>query len=120
MHEIQYEGKMMPYIVMTAKYPSHLAQEVTQKAMEANKKNLFPDDSEIQEVRVQSAGKLTEEGIKLMTVTLVKEGKLEEAIANIVKELGYFSQIAGFESTMEIWATREEGVQWFGIQLPKD
>jgi len=67
----------MPHIVIFMKYPSHLASTVVKKAIEANQKNLFPDDESLQETLVQAAGKLSEDGIRILSVTLVKEGKLE-------------------------------------------
>jgi hypothetical protein len=89
------------------------------KALEARQKNLFPDDESIQEVLVHSAAKVTEDGIKGLSVTLVKEGKLEEALNSIMKEIAYFSEIEGFESSIEVWATMQEGFQAYGMEPPK-
>jgi len=109
----------MPHIVLFVKYPSHIASEVAKKALNSIQKNLFPDDESIQEILVQSAGRLTEDGIRNLSVTLVKEGKLEEALSSIAKEMAYFSEIEGFESTYEVWATYQEGFKAFGMELPQ-
>lgn len=109
----------MPHIVLFVKYPSHLARTVAKKALEVMQKNLFPDDESIQKILVQSAGKLTEDGIRNLSVTLVKEGKLEEALNSTMNELAYFSEIEGFESSIEVWATFQEAFQAYGIEPPQ-
>jgi hypothetical protein len=108
----------MPHIVIFAKFPSHLTTTVVEKMLEANKKNLFPDDESIQETVVQSAGTFSEDGIRVLSVTLVKEGKLEEALNSVRKEEAYYSEIEGFESSIEVWSTLQEGLQAFGMKLP--
>ena len=108
----------MPHIVIFAKFPSHLTTTVVEKMLEANKKNLFPDDESIQETVVQSAGTFSEDGIRVLSVTLVKEGKLEEALNSARKEQAYYSEIEGFESSIEVWSTLQEGLQAFGMKLP--
>ena len=108
----------MPHIVIFAKFPSHLTTTVVEKMLEANKKNLFPDDESIQETVVQSAGTFSEDGIRVLSVTLVKEGKLEEALNSVRKEQAYYSEIEGFESSIEVWSTLQEGLQAFGMKLP--
>jgi hypothetical protein len=90
------------------------------KAIDAIQKNLFPDDETIQETLVQSAGKITEDGVKLLSVTQVKEGKLEEALAVVYKEMSYYSDIEGFESSVEVWATSQEGLQALGMEAPQE
>ncbi len=109
----------MPHIVIFAKCPSHLATTFVKKALEGIKKNLFPDDESIQETLVQSAGKMTEDGLRLLSVTSVKEGKLEEALNIVLKEMVYYSEIEGFESSVEVWHTYQEAMQALGIELPE-
>ncbi|MFQ5832969.1 MAG: hypothetical protein ACE5H4_09725 [Candidatus Thorarchaeota archaeon] len=108
----------MPHIVIFVKYPSHMANKVIERLLEARKKNLFPDDESIQENLVLSAGKFSEDGIRNMSVTLVKEGKLEEALNSVYKEVAYYSEIEGFEASVEVWVTFQEGLQALGIELP--
>ncbi|GAH07382.1 unnamed protein product [marine sediment metagenome] len=70
----------MPHIVIFMKYPTRIIKKVVQKALEALQKNLFPDDESIQETLVLSAWKSTEDGTRALSVTRVKEGKVEEAL----------------------------------------
>ena len=109
----------MPHIVIFAKCPSHLVTTMVKKVLEARQKNLFPDDESIQENLVQSAGKFTEDGTRLLSVTSVKEGKLKEALDIVYKEMVYYAEIEGFEASVEVWTTVEEGMQALGIELPE-
>ncbi len=109
----------MPHIVMFMKYPTHIVREVVQKALESVQKNLFPDDESIQETLVLSAWKSTEDGLRALSVTRVKEGKLEEALKMVNKEMVYFSEIEGFETSVEVWGTYQEAFEALGMELPE-
>ena len=108
----------MPHIVLFIKCPSHVVPKFVQKALEAMKKNLFPDDESIQETRVRSAWKYYEDGARGLSVTLVKEGKLEEALKMVYKEMTYYSEIEGFESSIEVWGTWQEAFEAMGMEPP--
>ena len=110
----------MPHIVIFMKYPNHLVRKVVQKALETVQKNLFPDDEAIQETLVLSAWKSTEDGTRALSVTRVKEGKLEEALKAVYKEMVYFSEIEGYEISVEVWGTWQEGFEALGIEAPSD
>ncbi|NVM38296.1 MAG: hypothetical protein HWN81_22065 [Candidatus Lokiarchaeota archaeon] len=110
----------MPHIVIFMKCPSHVVAKVVQKAMEARQKNLFPDDESIQENLVLSAWKTCEDGVQFLSVTLVKEGKLEEALKAIYKEMIYYSEIEGYELSIEVWGTMQEGFEALGMESPSD
>jgi len=100
------------------KYPNHLVREVVQKALEAMQKNLFPDDESIQETLVLSAWRTTEDGFRALSVTRVKEGKLEVALKMVNKELVYYSDIEGYEASVEVWGTWQEGFESLGMEIP--
>jgi hypothetical protein len=108
----------MPHIVIFMKYPSHIINEVVQKALEAIQKNMFPDDESVQETLVLSAWKSTEDGMKALSVTNVKEGKLEEALKSVYKEMAYYSNIEGYEITIEVWGTWQEAFEAMGMETP--
>ena len=110
----------MPYIVIFMKYPSHVADKVRQKSLEGQEKNLFPHDTHLQDTVVQSAGKFSEDGIRLLSVTLAKEGKLREALMSIGKEMSYMSEVEGFESSIEVWATLPEQYEILGTEPPSE
>jgi len=100
------------------KYPTRIVKKVVQKALEALQKNLFPDDESIQETLVLSAWKSTEDGMRALSVTRVKEGKVEEALKAVYKEMIYFSEIEGYEISVEVWGTWQEGFEALGMELP--
>ena len=108
----------MPHIVIIVTCPSHLASKFVEKVLEALKKNMFPDDESKQEALVRSAWKISEDGIKFLSITDVKEGKLEESLKTIYKEMLYYSDIEGFESTVEVWGTWREGFETMGLEPP--
>ena len=100
------------------KCPSHKIGTVTQKALKAIQKNLFPDDESIQETLVLSAWKSSEDGIDSLSVTRVKEGKLEEALKMVYKEMAYYAEIEGYEISIEVWGTYQEAFEALGLDLP--
>ena len=110
----------MPFVVIFMKYPTHLVKKVVQKAVEANQKNMFPDEEDLYEVLVRSAWKSTPEGLKAMSVVLVKEGKLEETLKSIYKEMLYFSELDGLESSVEVWGTWREAFEVMGMEIPSE
>jgi hypothetical protein len=108
----------MPHLVMFMKCPSHIINKMIQKTLEALQKNLFPDEEDLYEVLVRSAWKSTEEGIKSFSVLRVKEGKLEETLKSVYKEMVYYSELEGFESSIEVWATWQEAFEAMGMEIP--
>lgn len=108
----------MPHIVVFAKCPGHTAGKFVQKAVEAVQKNLFPDDESKQTILVRSAWKMSEDGIRSLSISDVKEGKLEESLKTVYKEMLHYSDIEGFESTVEVWGTWREGFEAMGIEPP--
>lgn len=109
----------MPFVVIFMKYPSYVVNTVVKKALESVQKNLFPDDDSLYEVLVRSAWKVTEDGLRALSVCRVKEGKLEETLKSIYKEMIYYSEIEGYESSVEVWGTWQEAFEAMGIEIPE-
>ena len=107
----------MPYIMSFVKYPSYLAPKVAKRYLELLQQNPDNDDS-IGEAIVQSAAKITDEGVKILGVTRVKKGKLDEAWNAALQARAFFMDIEGYEASIEVWATVEEGLQVLGMNLP--
>ena len=106
----------MPYLVSNVKYPSHIAAKVAQKYFEVLQK--FPDDDSIAEVIIRSAVKVTEDGIRVLGVTRVKEGKFEEAWNQSMESRAAFLDLEGYEASIEVWATIEEALRTIGMKMP--
>jgi hypothetical protein len=106
----------MPYLVSFVKYPSHIAPKVAKKYLELLQK--FPPDNSLGENIVPSAVKVTDEGIRILGVTRVNKGKLEEAWNLAIEQRAFFLDVEGYESSLEVWATVEEGLAALGMKLP--
>lgn len=106
----------MPYIVVFVKFPSHIANKVSKRFIESQQK--FPDDDSLGETIIRSAVKTTTEGVNILTVTSVKEGKLEEALKNANNQIAFFVDIEGYEASIEIWSTVQEALATLGMKMP--
>lgn len=105
-------------MVMFMKCPSHVINKIVQKTLESMQKNLFPDREDLYEVLVRSTWKFTDEGLEGISITHVKEGKLEEALKSAYKEMVYFSEVEGFEASIEVWGTWQELFEAMGMEIP--
>ncbi|MHA1932265.1 MAG: hypothetical protein ACW96X_06970 [Promethearchaeota archaeon] len=106
----------MPYIIVFVKFPSHIANEVSKRFMESLQK--FPDDNSLGEVLVRSAVKTSIEGVNVLTVTRVNEGKLEDALRNTNNQIAFFVDIEGYEASIEVWGTVQETLATLGMKMP--
>ncbi len=107
----------MPFIWVTAYYPTHIRDEVLKKWVEARRK--FPDDPSLQEVIVNVASNTTKDGVKVVSIGKAKEGKLEEALTRVGTMMLMFQDIEGFEYTTELYATIEESLAAMGVKMPE-
>ena len=106
----------MPYIVVFVKFPSHIANKVSKRFMESLQK--FPDDDSLGEVIIRSAVKTTQEGVNILTVSSVNEGKLEESLKNANNQIAFFIDIEGYEASIELWSTVQEALATLGMKMP--
>ncbi|MFX0081739.1 MAG: hypothetical protein ACFE94_08300 [Candidatus Hodarchaeota archaeon] len=106
----------MPYIVSFVKYPSHLGPKIAKKYLEFLQK--FPPDDSLGENIIPSAVKVTEEGLRGLSVTRVKEGKFDEAYKLAIDQRAFFLDVEGYEGSIEVWATIEEALVAVGMKLP--
>ena len=81
----------MPYIFLEAWYPTDLVPEV----VSSNRK-----------------------GIKVVSITEVKEGKLQEALTWVGTRMISFQSIKGFEYKIRLWSTVVEALEPLGMSLP--
>ena len=107
----------MPYIISTSLYPSHKASEVAEKYLEAIQK--YPPDENLANPVVPAAVKTTGQGIKVIGISEVKEGKLEESLTRIGNMMVMFQSIAGFESSIDIYYTVTEALTMIGMSSPE-
>jgi hypothetical protein len=89
---------------------------MVKKAFEVNKK--FPPDDSLGDELVPTAINADMDGIKSLSVTLVKKGKLEEAILRARSILNMYFTVPGFKYSVETWATIEEAYTSIGQTPP--
>ena len=106
----------MPYLVTTSLYPSERAQEVGAKYLEALEK--YPVDESLSTQVVPAAVTTTHQGIKVIGISDVKEGKLEDALRRAGDFMVMFQNIAGFEYKVRVYSKVEEAMASIGMDMP--
>lgn len=96
----------MVYIVVKAWYPSHKTEEVEKRYMEGLQK--YPPDTSLAEQVVPLAARATKDGLEVMAISLVKEGKFDQALARIGRVSAMFGDIEGYEYSITVWVTLQE------------
>lgn len=107
----------MVYVVTNIIFPSHKAPETAKKFLEQLSK--YPDDESLGETAVNAAVKTTTCGIRVLNVSTVKKGKLEESLTRGNEILAMYNEIEGFEYTMEVWSEPAEALATLGMKMPK-
>ena len=68
---------------------------------------------------IPNAVKATEEGMTVISVHEVKEGKLEECLAQQQKQLLVFHDIPGYRYRMEVRFNVVEAIEMLGMKVPE-
>ncbi|MFX1580533.1 MAG: hypothetical protein ACFFBJ_12860 [Promethearchaeota archaeon] len=103
----------MPYIVTHSRYPTHKIPEVAKRYLKVMEK--FPPDETLSEEIVPASVKATERGIASIGISLVKEGKLEEALARTTQAMVMYHDIEGYEFSIEVQNTVSEALAFIGM-----
>ena len=107
----------MPYLITTSTYPSDKAAEVAEQYLQAMEK--YPNDDNLEIDIIPGAVKSNHQGIRVLGITEVKEGKLEEAYKKKVQRMVSFQGIQGFEYSIDINLTIIEALGMLGISPPE-
>ena len=107
----------MPYIIVQIWYPTHIGTEVTEKFLEVVKE--FPFDRSLGKETIQVASNTNKNGVEVMSIMEVKQGKLEEAWAWGSKRMGAFQSLKGFEYEMRLWSTLAEAFEGSEYSVPE-
>jgi len=107
----------MPYIIVTASYPLTKATEVAKKYLEVRKK--FPPDRSLGKEVVQVAVNTNKKGIEVMSISEVKEGKLEDALKLAGDSMIPYFPIEGFKYKIRVWSTIIEAMEYIGMKAPE-
>ncbi|MHA2289941.1 MAG: hypothetical protein ACXABG_14245 [Promethearchaeota archaeon] len=106
----------MPMLVVTAWYPYKRRMEVGKKAIEAIKK--FPPNETIVK-GLGTAIMRDKHGIKVITVSEVMQGKLQEALDLTNQTINFYMEVDGFNFRIDIAATAAEAMQTINMKLPE-
>ena len=106
----------MPHIMSTLWFPPTKRIDVAKKAIESFKK--FPADENIS---IQLAQGLVgdRQGIKSISISEVKEGKLEEAIAHALEILVFLAEIEGVTYKIDLMTTPVEAYTSVDMKPPE-
>ena len=106
----------MPYIFATSSYPTDLRDEVVEAYFKMLKE--MPFDRSLGKEIIQVAVTTNPKGIKTLSISDVKEGKLTEALLWTSKRMAYFHLIKGHEYKVRVWNSIVEALDSIGVSLP--
>lgn len=107
----------MPYIIVQICYPSHVADEVREKYIEMVKE--IPFDKSLGKETIPVTSNTTKNGIEVMSVVEVKQGKVEEAWKWGRKRMNRFQNVEGLEYDMRLWNTLTESLEGSEYSVPE-
>ena len=105
----------MPYLITTSLYPNEKAPEVGARYLEALV--LYPPDEDIGAEIVPAAVKSSHQGIKVLSISEIKEGKLDAAYTRATNMMVMFQNIPGFVYTVEVHLKVEEAMSAIGMDM---
>lgn len=75
----------------------------------------YPPDNSLGTRIVPGAVTTTLQGIKMISITEVKKGKLDDIMNRAATQMAMYYSIQGFEYTIERYATLEEAMSTLGL-----
>lgn len=106
----------MVYVVTTSVYPAIIAEEAGKKYIEVMKK--YPIDKSIEKALVPVAVKQTLEGMYVISITTVKQGKIKEVLDIESKRMLELCKIEGYKYSIEIMYDAVEAMGLLGMEAP--
>ena len=107
----------MPFIVVTVWFPLNKGTEAAEKYLEVRKE--FPTDRSLIKEVLQGAIKVKRDMIKSFSVSEVKPGKLDEALARQQNSMIPFHDIEGYEYNIEVYFSYPEAFGMIGMKAPE-
>jgi hypothetical protein len=108
----------MVYLFTYKIFPPDQAEYISKaylKVIKEDRANMRPLAKEI----IPNAVKATEEGISVISVHEVKEGKLGECLAQQQKQLLVYHNIPGYRYRMEVRFNVVEAIEMLGMKVPE-
>ncbi len=108
--------KNLVYIIVTTSFPIQKATEVAKKFVEERTKNP-PDRSLIKQIL--DALRVVRGRVKGISISKVKEGKLDEALLRVQNDMVPYHELEGYEYTIKIFFDVVEALEMVGIKPPE-
>ena len=107
----------MVYIIVTGWFPVQKGIEVAKKYVEERKKN--PLDRSLGKVILDSALRVVKGKVKAISISKVKEGKLDEALIRTQNDMVAYHELEGYKYTIEVLFDVVEALEMVGIKAPE-
>ena len=104
--DIQFVVNIMTYIVTTTWFPAYIGAEISKIYQEIGEK--FPPDDSLATTIIPIASMMTKKGMKMMSISEVKRGKLYEALSRTHNTLALFANVKEFKYKVELFASAKE------------
>ena len=108
--------KNLVYIIVTASFPVQKGIEVAKKFVEERKKNP-PDRTLIKQIL--DALRVVRGRVKSISISKVKEGKLDEALIRTQNDMVAYHELEGYKYTIEVLFDVVEALEMVGIKPPE-
>ena len=108
----------MPYVFNYVVFPLNKGEEIAKKWVESIK-DFRSETRPLAKEVVPNAVKVTMEGVEAISVTDVKEGKLDEFITALGKSMLRFHDIEGLKYRWEVRAKITEALELMGMKAPE-
>ncbi len=107
----------MVLIISTTRFPISKAQEVSERYIEVAKK--YPPDRSLEKVLVRMAARVIDDEVESISVSEVKEGKLEELIKRATEIQVLYRDIEGMKFRVETFLSGVEAMPMIGLKMPE-
>lgn len=108
----------MVIVMSTAYFPADKSEEVGKKYIEVTKK--FPPDRSISKPILRVGVRVTTDGMKVITISEVKEGKFSEFMNRIYQQVLIYSEIEGYRTEQEVFMSGTEAMPLVGLKMPEE
>ncbi|MFX1480242.1 MAG: hypothetical protein ACFFCI_19185 [Promethearchaeota archaeon] len=108
----------MPYVFITSLFPPHIAEELAKlyvKSLPEDRARLKPLGKEL----ISNAIKSKVDGIEVIGVWDIKQGKLEEFLFIQQESLAKYHEIEGYKYQIDVRFKAAEALTMIGIKMPE-
>ena len=104
------------YILVQCQYPAHIADEIGKSYIDAMAK--FPDDKSIAKPIVKACVKANLDGITVIAISQIKEGKTKDAMGLISGRMLVLAKVKGFKYSIDVTYDAIEAMGLLGMEAP--